>query len=90
MGSNPFLTGDMVSLRNDVSKKRHVRTPAYINDSVDLWPDPHSRAGWLTVPSHRFDKEDVAIILECYDSSCRVLTSKGHVGWLETWDIQKL
>lgn len=85
----PFAVGDMVKLR-DSSKREHHHVPTRINESADLWPDPYSRSGWLTVPTQRLEADDTAIILEIHEVSYRVLTSKGHLGWVETWDLEKV
>lgn len=77
----------MVRLRAR-SKRIHQRVPTSINDSLDLWPDPYSRSGWLTVPTQRMDVDDVAVIVEIHEVSYRVLTGKGHLGWVETWDVE--
>lgn len=58
--------------------------------SVDLWNDPHTRSAWLSVPIQKMHPGDVAVVLDRCDSSCKVLTNSGIIGWLEVWDIQKV
>ena len=84
----PFSVGDLVRLRGR-SMRVHQRVPTSITDSQDLWPDPYSRSGWLSIPTNKMDPEDVALIVEQHENSYKVITAKGHIGWLETWDIEK-